>query len=490
MPGKYKYLLILILSLILADVSAQNSQVLYFMNLPQNHLLNPALRPSNSIYIGLPVLSGFNINVNNNFVNYSDVFLKGQPSDSIISVLNPKYNIDDFLAKIKNKNSLEPEVTVQLFGLGFSVGKTGYVFFDVNERIDGNIVIPKDLFKLAFKGNEGFVGSKIDLSSLRGDLKYYREFGLGYSKDFTNKLRLGVKGKLLFGVAAASIDNKALGITVNNDYSHTFNADITANFSAPLKVTKNADKSVESIVFDDSRLDNGSGIANFISGKKNIGLGLDLGATYDFSEKLIVSASITDLGFIKWKKDVTNLKSKGKFDFSGLNIVDVVNGTKTIDEVAQDMIDSLKNSFKVTDSNTAFTTFLPFGLSLAGSYNLTKSFSVGVLSYSRFIGKQMRESLTLSANVNLGNAFSASISYTAENHRYDNLGAGLAFRPGIFQFYIVSDRLPVTWNKIKSDNSTVLIPANWNTFNLRLGMNLAFGNRIKKKNDKPMVLVE
>lgn len=490
MPGKYKYLLILILSLILADVSAQNSQVLYFMNLPQNHLLNPALRPSNSIYIGLPVLSGFNINVNNNFVNYSDVFLKGQPSDSIISVLNPKYNIDDFLAKIKNKNSLEPEVTVQLFGLGFSVGKTGYVFFDVNERIDGNIVIPKDLFKLAFKGNEGFVGSKIDLSSLRGDLKYYREFGLGYSKDFTNKLRLGVKGKLLFGVAAASIDNKALGITVNNDYSHTFNADITANFSVPLKVTKNADKSVESIVFDDSRLDNGSGIANFISGKKNIGLGLDLGATYDFSEKLIVSASITDLGFIKWKKDVTNLKSKGKFDFSGLNIVDVVNGTKTIDEVAQDMIDSLKNSFKVTDSNTAFTTFLPFGLSLAGSYNLTKSFSVGVLSYSRFIGKQIRESLTLSANVNLGNAFSASISYTAENHRYDNLGAGLAFRPGIFQFYIVSDRLPVTWNKIKSDNSTVLIPANWNTFNLRLGMNLAFGNRIKKKNDKPMVLVE
>ena len=490
MPGKYKYLLILILSLILADVSAQNSQVLYFMNLPQNHLLNPALRPSNSIYIGLPVLSGFNINVNNNFVNYSDVFLKGQPSDSIISVLNPKYNIDDFLAKIKNKNSLEPEVTVQLFGLGFSVGKTGYVFFDVNERIDGNIVIPKDLFKLAFKGNEGFVGSKIDLSSLRGDLKYYREFGLGYSKDFTNKLRLGVKGKLLFGVAAASIDNKALGITVNNDYSHTFNADITANFSAPLKVTKNADKSVESIVFDDSRLDNGSGIANFISGKKNIGLGLDLGATYDFSEKLIVSASITDLGFIKWKKDVTNLKSKGKFDFSGLNIVDVVNGTKTIDEVAQDMIDSLKNSFKVTDSNTAFTTFLPFGLSLAGSYNLTKSFSVGVLSYSRFIGKQIRESLTLSANMNLGNAFSASISYTAENHKYDNLGAGLAFRPGIFQFYIVSDRLPVTWNKIKSDNSTVLIPANWNTFNLRLGMNLAFGNRIKKKNDKPMVLVE
>ena len=86
--------------------------------------------------------------------------------------------------------------------------------------MQGNVVIPGDIFKLALKGNEEFVGSKIDLSSLRGDMKYYREIGLGFSKDFTNKLRIGIKGKLLFGIAGASIDNRSLGITVNNDYSH------------------------------------------------------------------------------------------------------------------------------------------------------------------------------------------------------------------------------------------------------------------------------
>ena len=475
--------------MILADVSAQNSQVLYYMNLPQNHLLNPALRPSNSLYIGLPVLSGINVNINNNFVNFSDVFMKGQPSDSIISFLHPDYNIDKFLTKIKDKNSLEPDVSVQLFGLGFSVGNS-YVFFDINERVDGNIVIPGDLFKLAFKGNEGFVGSKIDLSSLRGDIKYYREFGLGFSKDFTNKLRLGVKGKLLFGITAASIDNKSLGITVNDDYSHVFNADVTANFSAPLKVYMNADQNVDRIVFDDTRFNTGSEIVSFLSGKKNIGMGFDMGATYDISEKLIVSASITDLGFIKWKKDLTNLHAKSQFAFSGLNMLDVVNGTKTINELGQEMLDSLKNSFKVSVSNVAFTTFLPLGVSLGGSYSLTKSFSLGLLSCSRFIGKQVRESLTLSANVNLGNAFSTSLTYTAANHRFDNFGAGLAFRPGIFQFYILADRIPVMWNKLKSDNSAIMLPANWNTINLRLGMNLSFGNRIKKRNDKTMVAVE
>jgi hypothetical protein len=171
-------------------------------------------------------------------------------------------------------------------------------------------------------------------------------------------------------------------------------------------------------------------------------------------------------------------------------MVDVVNGTKTIDEVGTDVLDSLKNAFIVSKSKAPFTTYLPFGISFAGSYSVTKNFSLGLLSYSRIISKQIREALTLSANLNLGNVFSTSISYTAENHRYDNLGAGVVFRAGITQFYLLSDRIPVVWNRIKDGNSNVIIPANWNTFNLRLGMNLVFGNRIKEKSDKPMILVE
>ena len=169
---------------------------------------------------------------------------------------------------------------------------------------------------------------------------------------------------------------------------------------------------------------------------------------------------------------------------------DVLNGTKTLEEVGQQMLDSLGNSFKFSDTKVPFTTFLPFGVSLGGSYNLTKNLSIGLLSYSRFIDHQILKSLTVSANVNIGNAFSTSLSYTAANYRYDNFGAGLAFRPGIFQFYILADRIPITWDKIKVDNSTIPVPANWNTINLRLGMNLVFGNRVRKKNDRPMIEVE
>ena len=494
MIRKATYLLILITSIFLTEVSAQNSQTLYYMNLPQNHMLNPALRPSNSLYIGLPAISGINLNINNNFVNFSDIFMNGQPSDSVITFLHPKNNVDDFLGKIRNKNSLEPQLSVQLFGLGFSIGKGSYVFLDINERFEGNMVMPRDLFELALKGNEGFTGRTIDLSSLRGDLKYYREIGMGFSKNFTNKLRLGVKGKLLFGIAGASIDNESLGIIVGDDYSHTLDADLDINFSGPVSVYLDENQNIDSINVDDIESDE---VAGFILGTKNMGLGLDIGATYDITDRIVVSAAITDIGFVKWKKNVTSLHAESRFEFSGLDLTDVINGTKTIDEVGDELVDSLKNSFVMDDSNEPFTTFLPLGISLAGSYSVTNYFSLGLLSYTRLIGKQIRESMTMSANLNLSNKFSTSVSYTASNHRFDNIGFGLAFRPGIFQFYLITDRIPISWNRIildngenSGDNSSLVLPSRWNTINFRLGMNLAFGNKVRKKNDKPMLLVD
>jgi hypothetical protein len=488
MIRKFKYILLILLTAIVYDSAAQNSQVLYYMNLPQRHFLNPALRPSNSLYIGLPALSGINVNVNNNFFNFSDIFMNS--GDSVISILHPDYDVSKFVAKIKNINAIEPEATVQLFGLGFNAGKDLYIFLDINERVSSNVAIPGDLLRLAFEGNEQFVGNKIDLSSLRGSAMWYHEAGLGFSKNFGNNLRIGVKGKLLMGMASASIDNRSLGITINNDYTHTFDADLMVNLSAPLTVYVNGQNNLDSISFDDSRFNKTSGIIDYLLDFNNLGLGLDIGAEYSFSDRLKVSASVTDLGYIKWKRDISNLKAESQFDFSGIDLLEVYNGNMTFDSLAKELLDSLKNSLYLTETATSFTTNLPFGICVGGSYNLTKNLSVGLLSYTRIVGKQIKEALTVSANVNLGNAFSTTLAYTAANGRYDNLGAGISFRAGCFQIYMLADRIPVTWNKIVTNNSNIPVPVSWNTIHARIGMNLAFGNKIKKKNDKPMVIVE
>lgn len=488
MKGKKQTTLIIQLFLSSVMLSGQSGQVSYFMNLPQNHLMNPAMRPSNSLYIGLPVISGTSVNVSNNFANYSDIFSNSATSDSLISILDPDYDVDKFLDKINNKNSIAPQILLQSFGLGFSTSKGLYIFLDITERFEANAVFPMDIAELILKGNEGFAGSRINLSSLRMDFKYFREYGFGFSKDFGEKLRIGVRPKILSGILSTSLDNRSLGISVSDDYTHTLDADVTANISAPLNVYTGADGKIDSVIFDDSRFDSGKGIFDVITGTKNYGLGLDVGATYDVFDKLVVSASITDLGYIKWKRDVSNITVKSQFVFSGIDVNDIANGSKTFDDVANELLDSLEDSFDVTTTHSPYTTWLSPGLTLGGNYSLTNDLSFGLLSYTRFIGKQVKESLALSANVNLGNAFSLSLGYSIQNHRADNLGAGLALRAGVFQFYLLTDRVPIVWERIKMDDgSSVVAPGNWNTVNIRVGMNLVFGNKVKKKNDKPMI---
>jgi hypothetical protein len=498
MTGKIKYFLAALIAFATIDSAAQNSQVLYYMNLPQNHLLNPSLRTTSKVYIGLPVLSGINLNVNNNFFNFSDVFVNGVVPDSLVTIFHPDYDPAEFVKKIKDMNFFEAEALVQLFGLGFYAGKDLYISLDINERVDANVALPGDILRLGFQGNEQFVGDRINLSSLRGDAIYYREASLGFSKNFTKKLRIGIRAKALFGIASASIDNRSLGITVNDDYTHTLNADLDVNFSAPLSFYLSGQNTIDSVKLDPAfenfgeeseRFSDTKDLVNYVLGFQNLGFGLDIGADFKISDKLKVSAAITDLGFIKWKRDVSNLRAESEFVFSGFDMLDVYNNKMTFDSLRKELLDSLKNKFYLTDSKAPFTTNLPFGVTLGGSYNLTKNFSLGLLSYTKFIGTQIREALTVSANLNVRSLFSTTIAYTAMNHRYDNLGFGIAFKPGWTQFYLIADRIPVTWNKIVSEGSTYPLPSCWNTVHIRIGMNLLFGNNVEKKNDKPMIVI-
>lgn len=477
--------MILLLAVMISDTAAQYSQSLYFMNLPQRNSLNPALIPTSRFYIGLPVLSGVTVNLDNNFVNISNLFIDGVVSNSTISFLEPGEHLDGLVAGLKDKNSFGIQAGVQLFGLGFSAGKDLRVTLDLTERVEGNFVLPGELIKLGILGNEAYAGQSIDLSSLRTDVKYFHEIGVGISKNVTERLRLGVRGKLLFGVAAATLDNNDLRLKVNDDYTHTLFADMTFNVSGPFRVVMNDDGSLDSLMIDDSKYETAADVISLLTNTGNPGFGLDLGMEYRITDRLSVSGAVTDLGFIRWRTDRTTLFTKTQFEFNGLTMQDVYDETLDFEELINWTLDSLQNTFYKKAVSDPFATYLSPGVTAAASYSPVKAFTFGILSHTKFIGRQVRESLTLSANMNLWNALSATCSYTAVNHRYDNLGAGISLRGGWLQLYALVDNIPVRWTKYTSGNDSYPLPEDWNTLHARVGVNLVFGNKDKNKSSEP-----
>lgn len=477
---------LLVFSVIMpALLRSQSNQVLYFMNLPQKSSLNPAFQPTGRIYIGLPVISDFSVNVDNNFLSLSGLFSNGVISDSTFTFLEPGPALDRFVAGLADKNSVEPAVRTQLFGLAFTVLGDMRISFDITERADANFVIPGDLIRLGVEGNESFAGRNIDLSSLRGDIRYFHEIGFGVSKNILGNLRVGVRAKILSGVASAFLDNNGLNLTVNDDFTHTINADMKFRVSAPLTFHQDTEGYIDDVNFDDSRFSTPAKTISYITGGGNMGLGLDLGAEYRFSDMFSVSASLTDLGYIRWKRDLSAITVKSNFELSGATLQDVYDENTNFEDMMQQTLDTLRKSITVDQSPAPYTTYLPATFTAGFGFSPVRIFTIGVMSQTRFRGSQVHQALTMSANLNLGNHLSASMAYTAANRSYSNLGAGIAFRAGTTQFFALVDNIPTNWEKVTSGEESYSMPESWNVIHARIGFNLVFGNR-----DKALALTE
>ncbi|HAX92642.1 MAG TPA: hypothetical protein DCY25_01630 [Bacteroidales bacterium] len=477
---KTKVILSVIFTLIAADLAAQNSQVLYFMDLPQNHLVNPAFRPSNRIYVGLPGISGVDVTVKNNIFSFSDFLPEGREiNEATIPFLNSDFDTEGFMNGLKERNYFEPKAMVQLLGVGFSpqIDNDLYMFLDINDHVSGGMVLPRDFFRLVFEGNENLAGQSFDLSETRMNAMYYREIGVGASKNLTPRLRFGAKARALFGMAAANLRNYGLNLIVNEDYTNSLEANMALNISGPVNVVTDDQGHIEDVDIDDDRFNDGREIRRFLTNTRNAGFGLDLGAEFAATGRLTLSAAITDVGFIKWTSDLSNLETTGNIMLSGLDLQDVYNSTATFDDITGSLIDSLKNSLVATNDPTRFTTKLPVGFTAGGKYDINEKFSVGLLSYTQISDQQIKEAVTLSGNMNLGNTLTATLAYTACNHTYDNLGLGIGVRASVFQFYFLCDRVPLNWKRTGGSGEEIFLPAGWNTLHARLGMNLVFGNR-------------
>lgn len=481
MEMRTRVILSFIFTLIAADIAAQNSQVLYFMDLPQNHLVNPAFRPSNRIYVGVPGLTGVDATLRNNIFSFSDLLPEGREiNESTIPFLNSDFDTEGFMKGLKDLNYIESDAMVQLFGLGFSpqIDNDLYLFLDVNDHISGGTVLPRDFFRLAFEGKEDLAGQTFDLSETSMNALYYREIGIGASKNLTPRLRFGAKARVLFGMASATLRNYGLKLTVNDDYSNTLEANMGLDISGPVSVVTDDQGHIEDVDIDDERFNDDRELVRFLTNTRNAGFGLDLGAEFAATERLTLSASITDVGFIKWTSDLTNLETTDTIILRGLDLQDVYNGSATFEDVTRSLIDSLKNSFVATNDAKRFTTKLPVGFTIGGKFDLNDKFSVGLLSYTLISDQQVKEAVTLSGNMNLGNYLSATLAYTACNHSYDNLGLGIGVRASVFQFYFLCDRVPLNWKRTGGSGEEIFLPARWNTLHARLGMNLVFGNRM------------
>ncbi len=286
----------------------------------------------------------------------------------------------------------------------------------------------------------------------------------------------------------ANVSTRKSGIALNTtDNPVTLQADVNyqVNSSLPVDVVLGSNGMLNNISFKPA-MRNLAGNYLFTG---NRGMSIDAGLTYEIDEATQVSASITDLGFIHWKKNLNSFTVNQTFVFSENDLDQIVSNPGS-DDLYISLLDSVRNSVQVSPSPDSYFTATPINLYGGITRELLPNLKAGAMTWIEINSMQVRPSLTLSMNYSPFKEFAATISYTLMNNKFDQVGAGLVFGNKDVRFYLLTDNIPVRYTKViknssplpNQDAETVMIlPYNARMLSLRLGMNLFFGCDKKEK---------
>ncbi len=461
------------------SVQAQPNNTLYFMKgVPQANRVNPAYQPNCNFYIGIPMLAPLVADVSSSSLAWNDiVYHNPMQSDSLITFLHPEGNTDAFLNKLKPVNTMITDMGTSAISFGFRTD-VGFFSMDVTSRWDGNIYYPGDMARLLINGAPP--GEKYTMDGMAVDLSAFDEIAVGWSGQILDNLTVGARAKVLFGIGNISTKSSNLSLYTSTE-DWLLKSDMQFNASLPFaEVTYDDDDMIEDIVLDEA-LENPtfSTVYSYMFNGKNLGFGLDLGASYRPFEELQISASLVDLAYIRWTDEVHELDYTTEYDFPGfeLNFFDLGDDYTLGDFIDSSIItlaDSL-SSFVVFTPDAIYSKRLSTKLFLGVSYDVTPSINFGLLSRTDFLNNKVTEQVTASANFRTGRVLNFSLSYSYMSNYFRNIGFGLSLNAGPVNLYVVSD------NAL----NVLFWPDDARSANLWFGFNLLFG--YKEKVDLPLV---
>ncbi len=402
---------------------AQYLRTSYFLEGSHYRLqLNPALTPGRG-YINIPAIGSLNASVNSSSLGYQDIMDIIENSSS-----SDYFMSQDFINRLDATNNLNVNLNTDIISAGWYKGKN-FWSFNIGLRNDISATIPRTVFE--FMNTMNSLSDYTDLNEYFGgqqlEINSFAEVGVGFARDINSRLTIGGKVKALLGIGNVSlrvnsieVKTQLTGVSNWNDLSQaggsaSIEVDATLESSSKLlELERTADGSIDNIDFGSF------GFAGY-------GAGIDLGASYKLLDNLTLSASVLDLGFIKWGEENTYVASaNGRQEYDSDRIREFKDIITSGEVLNFDMLDLGIDE----DVSKTRTSSLATSVVLGAEYALLENWLVvGALYTSRFAKLKTLNELTFSANVRPKNYFNLAVSYSVLQGSGKTFGAAVKLGP-------------------------------------------------------------
>lgn len=474
--------IISVVSTILATVSsafAQMPSTLYFMDQnPLIHNFNPSFQPTDKMYIGMPGLSLVSVNAGNSKLAFEDIYVPRtiDGKNTTVLFLHPEATneLRNVMNKISPRDRIFADYNVQLLNFGMRIKEKSYVSFSFSNRMEMNTILPREMFKAALMSEENGSDTEYSfgLGKFSSTMNCYSELAFGYSYAFSDKFQMGGKIKYLIPHAGYRTDFKDMDLYISKDeWRFTGDGEIDASMPG-LEIYQDEEGKIDSVDFNDDV--KGGDFAK----SKGAGLALDFGVTYNPIKSVKLSASLLDLGFVHYSKELLKVKKSGDFIYNGLkyNIEDIhERDSADLWEPYQEMLDNMY----VVDESEGYTSMLTAKALVGVEYSFFENkMSVGALSKTYFLRGCASEEIMLAYNYRPSRIVEATASYTVTNGMFSNIGLGVNLNLGPVNLFLAADQIPLRYAK----GGGKTIPTRTRAANFAMGLNFLI--RDKEREDK------
>lgn len=465
-----KIAVLLVAAFALMGVNTANAQsrTSYFMEGSYfRSEFNPALVPTRG-YVMIPGLSGINLNVGTNFLCFDNFIYKRD--GQYVTALHKSVTTEDLMANLPSNLTSNLNANVNLLGVGFYTKK---IFWSagLNLRSESNFSLSPDFFRAIKTLGTG----TFDLGSTSANSTEYLEAYAGTAFPIFDWLTVGVKAKVLFGLANINAEFDKLYVDINED---AITAQLQGNWKA------------NSIVLDNRALAKSNEIAfadvlcvddmeYMKQNLRNFGAAIDFGVEARFfNNHLKVSAAVVDLGMIKWAPtshiggEVT-----GGFQYTGLSLTEA--GSEEIIRPL-DGSDTFINTDNIFKSGTyeGYPTNLTYKINMGAEYNILKNMiAFGIFSQTKMLNSEPFTEVTASLNLRPTNWMSATVTHTFIHGEGPGVyGAAINFHPAFINFYLGIDYIDSNYiHAGQISGIDLYLPRNAKSLNLYAGMAINFG---------------
>jgi len=325
------WIILLLMASLGTDASAQSRGSYFFGNSLLRSKLNPAFAPESN-YASLPLVGSLSADFASNVGLKNFVFPEG---DANYLFLNDIVPADTFLSELPSRDPyLQERVESDLFNFGMKIGSYGYATLSLSLVESGNITLSGDLLRFIKAGSSAVPGS---FEGGSAELAAYTALSAGYAHDLSSLvegLQAGLRIKLLSGLAAGRFSIDHLGMQLSPE-----------RISAGV----HGSGSLSGIGYSPNE-----GFSLSRLGNCSIGMAADIGVSYRRPMDgpwtvcgIELSASVCDLGGIRYSHDLSSLLLDNQFSFQGIG--DLA-GEGESEGGFEQVIDDLTDLTKITSS--------------------------------------------------------------------------------------------------------------------------------------------